>query len=524
MRRTRLWLYGLVLCLILGTVLWSALALAAPSQQDHSEPLGLDLDTSVPTSFPVNPDTTTATDADGNSLVLVEGGEVVIGEGSITLNVPVRALKGVRVASFVDTSTGVNILDRNVELPVKDPDTGETVLTLKGTLEDNLTGTETGTAAAAVFQSLNLVTQEIRKDLSGVDPNVGTLGFVLDAGLVRLPEGVRLGVTVNKELSDQDRVALELLARSQGKIVADVAGAVTVATTNLDGQADVRQAEITMSASLQWLFAFGTRNLRIAHIDASGNVEILGTECSLTCVARTQAGLSEFALLALLDRPFGFSVQSPTIAPEVAAPGEAVNITVGVFNGGFGPGAASLILSIKEPGPTSFDPIAVGEVTLAGGEQGTVSFLFTPEVEGRYEVDVEGVKGAFDVVSGTEPALLRFTNLTITPELVAPGELVTLSMFVENLGDEDSTVEIEFRINDVLFELRSVVVPGRISVEVIFEFTPPVEGTYLVEFVDPDELIAPLIGEIIARTPSAPAEFVLSQLVITPLEVGPGGR
>ena len=112
MRKVRVWLYGLVLCLILGIVLWSALALAAPSQQDHSEPLGLDVDAPVPTSFPVNPDTTIATDADGNTLVLVEGGEVVIGEGSITLNVPVRALKGVRVASFVDTSTGVNILDR----------------------------------------------------------------------------------------------------------------------------------------------------------------------------------------------------------------------------------------------------------------------------------------------------------------------------------------------------------------------------------------------------------------------------
>ena len=306
--------------------------------------------------------------------------------------------------------------------------------------------------------------------------------------------------------------------------MADVAGAVTVTATNLDGQTDVQQAEVTMSTSFQWLFAFGTRNLRIAHIDAAGNVRILGTECTLTCVARTEAGLSKFALLALLDRPFGVSVQSLTIGPEVVAPGEAVNVTVGVVNGGFDSGTASLILSIKEPGATSFDPIAVGEVTLAGGEQGTVSFLFTPEVEGRYEVDVEGVKGAFDVVRGTEPALLRFSDLVITPEVVALGDPVTLSMFVENLGDEDSTVEIEFRINDVLFELRSVLVPGRISVEVIFEFTPPAERTYLVEFIDPDELIAPLTGEIIARTPSLPAEFVLSQLVITPLEVGPGGE
>ena len=434
-------------------------------------------------------------------------------------------IRGLASASSVRTSS----------CPYGAPVTGEVLARLEGELEEELEGTGLGDAASGSFKSLNLLTDEKSLDLSDDDPRVGKLGVSLNASLDRLPQDVSLDVTIKKELTDEDKTSVELVTREEArpKIIANEAGTVSVETPGLES-ADVAEVEITMKVGFDWVLEFGKANVRIAHVDDEGNVEVLDTVCTgpdqnlqFTCVGVSQAGFSEFTLLSVVDQPANFSARNLLVAPEAVEPDEAVTITVDVVNLGARLDPFSTILKVKGPRDTDFRPVAVKEVTLAGGQEGTVRFIIARAEQGRYQVEIEARKGeiltgAFDVFKKIDPAELRFRDLVITPGDVAPGRLVTISMFVENTSDQDGRTEIAFRINDVLTELRSQFVPGRGSIEVLFLFTPPAEGTYAVELIDADEQVASLSGEITASIPLLPAEFTFATLGISPRELDAG--
>ena len=264
---------------------------------------------SIPVSnrLKINPATTKTFDENNNPLD-VGTGDVEFGTGSISLKIPVRAQKGVKIASFVDTTSGISILGRNVEVPVKDPDTGRVLLRMVGTLVSLLEGTMEGDAAQGVFESLRWQIQEESVDLSADDPKVGRLGVSFDALLNGFPQGVSLEINVKKELRDKERTDVELKVREETdnrENVVEEAGVITVRTENLE-KADVGPVTITTKVSLAWIQEFGIRNVRIAHIDVEGNVEILIPECvpsaegppEFICIATTTQGFSQFSLLA----------------------------------------------------------------------------------------------------------------------------------------------------------------------------------------------------------------------------------
>ena len=97
-----------------------------------------------------------------------------------------------------------------------------------------------------------------------------------------------------------------------------------------------------------------------------------------------------------------------------------------------------------------------------------------------------------------------------------------VSMSVVNEGLDAGRTEIEFRINDVLVEIRSLSIPGRGRADAVFEFIPPAEGTFTLELVDVEEAVEPLSGQVTAVIALAPAEFILADLDVTPVEVDPG--
>ena len=101
----------------------------------------------------INRDTSRARGPDGQDFEIVEG-DVVFGEGSITFSLPVRAPRGVNVASFADTTSGISVLGRDIQVPVRDPNTGVPILNLVGVLEQELQGAEDGESAVGTFQRL----------------------------------------------------------------------------------------------------------------------------------------------------------------------------------------------------------------------------------------------------------------------------------------------------------------------------------------------------------------------------------
>ena len=72
-------------------------------------------------------------------------------------------------------------------------------------------------------------------------------------------------------------------------------------------------------------------------------------------------------------------------------------------------------------------------VTLNPGESKVVSFSVTPTVVGPHVVNVDGLSGVFTVL---EPPTAQFvvSDLVISPAQVYPGELVSISVVVKNVG------------------------------------------------------------------------------------------
>ena len=334
----------------------------ADGQQDSYRVAAAFINTPLPTSYGFNPNTTRCSIPGVGSCDFDPAGRIKFGGGSITLSIPVRATAGVKVSSFVDTESGISIIDRDVEIPVKDADSGETILRFVGKLKSVLEETQSQDEAIATFESLRLVTEERREDLSQDDPEVGSLGVSLEAELNSLPEGATLQATIKKELSDFDRTNIEIQTRQdESKIVANEAGTVSVQTTNLDTKNDVGEISISIKVSFRWILRFGFENVRIAHVDAEGNVELLPTTCDgpienneFVCTGTTTSGFSEFSLLALSDIPTTFAATNLVVNPEVVEPNEEVTISVDIVNEGDRLGSFSAILSVRDPESDTF--------------------------------------------------------------------------------------------------------------------------------------------------------------------------
>ena len=72
-------------------------------------------------------------------------------------------------------------------------------------------------------------------------------------------------------------------------------------------------------------------------------------------------------------------------------------------------------------------------ITLNPGESKEVSFTITPQTVGVHSVSVDGLSGSFSVL---EPPAAQFvvSDLIITPAQCYPGELVSISVTVRDIG------------------------------------------------------------------------------------------
>ena len=484
--------------------------------------------------YSFNPATTNARDAQGNVLDTIPGGQVSFKTGSIALSIPIRAARGVKVNSFVDTSSGISIIDKDVEVLIKDPLSGQTLIRLLGTLAgDGLLGTGTDEGSTGILEQLRLLTEKRKQDLSTDDANVGTMGASVEADLKQFPPGVNMELSIKKALKDEDRTSVELQARAitpDPKVVANEAGVVTVKTNNLPKD-DLGEVVITTRVSIDWILEFGRSNVRIAHVGEDGNVEILKADCvsdpdnrlEFICTAKSTKGFSEFSLLALIDAPANFEASNLVVDPAAVEPGEGVKITVDIANQGSQAGSFSAILQLQGPGDANLKPEQVQEITLLGGQSGAITFFVVKETQGEYRVDVEGQQSLFDVARSLVPADLRFSQLRFSATEVVPGTPVTITMFVSNGGQEAGRVELAAKVNGAVALIKSFLIPADGGADIDFVFTPPADGEYVIELIDLDEAIPPLSGKITAVTPAGPARVIyIPPLAIAPLELLPG--
>lgn len=185
-----------------------------------------------------------------------------------------------------------------------------------------------------------------------------------------------------------------------------------------------------------------------------------------------------FATLAYVQ-PAGFALSNLSIAPAEVGFGEEVTISVTVTNTGGLSGSYQVSLKID-------DVVAqTKEVTLEGGDSGTLSFSLTADSAGEHTVNVGDSQGTFRVkeapAAPRAPAAFTASALTISPAEVNIGERVAISLTVTNTGEAAGTHRVMLRINGALVETKEVTITRGASEKVTFTVVENTSGDYSVD-------------------------------------------
>jgi len=104
----------------------------------------------------------------------------------------------------------------------------------------------------------------------------------------------------------------------------------------------------------------------------------------------------------------------------------------------------------------------------------------------------------------------RVTNLQIYPAEVNPGEEVTVTVLVTNIGRERGSYDVVLKINGSIETVKTITLSGGESTEVKFKILKENLGTYNIE-------IAGLKGEF--RVKKSPSDLFLIEYVVFPLVI-----
>jgi len=120
-------------------------------------------------------------------------------------------------------------------------------------------------------------------------------------------------------------------------------------------------------------------------------------------------------------------------------------------------------------------------VSLDPWEEATAEFTFTADEPGIHVVQVGDMSSTFFVESvPPAPAEFIMENLAISPENVTPGEPVTVSVDVANVGGSAGENAVELRVDDELVGTETVTLGPRESTTVSFTVSENEPGTYAV--------------------------------------------
>jgi len=136
-----------------------------------------------------------------------------------------------------------------------------------------------------------------------------------------------------------------------------------------------------------------------------------------------------------------FEVTGLDVSSSEVSPGDSVTVSVDVENTGGEEGTKTVEFTIDGETVTE-------DVTLGAGESDSVSVSVSKDSTGTYEVSASDMSETFDVVeTGTGEASFEVSNLDLSSTGVNPGDSVTVSVDVENTGEEEGTKTVEFTID-----------------------------------------------------------------------------
>jgi len=113
-------------------------------------------------------------------------------------------------------------------------------------------------------------------------------------------------------------------------------------------------------------------------------------------------------------------------------------------------------------------------------------------------------------------AVFEVSGLSVIPDEVSIGENVAVSVVVSNVGEDSGSYTVDLMVNGVAEQSAVVTLNAGTMSRLSFTLIKNVAGVYSVE-------VAEEIKNVIVSAPRKPAEFVVFDLEISPMEVEIGG-
>ena len=119
------------------------------------------------------------------------------------------------------------------------------------------------------------------------------------------------------------------------------------------------------------------------------------------------------------------------------------------------------------------------------------------------------------ILQSCAEATFELSNLTISPQEVETGRSAIISVDIANTGGAEGTYAVILKIDGAQSDEKNVTVQAEATTQATFNITIEKEGSYSID-------INGLTAILNVVKPPKPAEFILSNLTITPNEVNSG--
>ncbi len=169
-----------------------------------------------------------------------------------------------------------------------------------------------------------------------------------------------------------------------------------------------------------------------------------------------------------------FQVSDLTVNPAETGIDQPITISANVTNVGEVEGNYSMSLTIN-------DVVRENKtVQLLGNESRIVEFTVTENSEGNFYVKVGGLNGSFVIVAAPPPDVFKVSDLSISSYEAWADENITISVKVSNTGDETYSYSLNFRIDEVVRETKTLQLSAGETTTVEVNITESSEGTHSV--------------------------------------------
>ena len=201
---------------------------------------------------------------------------------------------------------------------------------------------------------------------------------------------------------------------------------------------------------------------------------------------------SEWTLVYLykdqnLPEPANIEYKSISVDPENIETGQEVTISLTLENTGDIAGNEQVTLYVNN------EPSSTKLVTINGREIKIETFTFTPEAGGSYIVKSGTLETSF-IVTAPEPlpepepdiepetelstADISYKSITISPSTLTVGDMATITVTIENTGDEAGTDNIEIFLDNDKIASQTVTIEGKTTETFTFTHIMDTSGTF----------------------------------------------